>query len=203
MSAVVPKNVRWVLLGVMLAMLLSLLDNMVVSTAMPTIVGDLGGLERLLGDLHARRCDRDRAARVHRRGEAGRRAAAAAERVHEPPQLPARDGADPRRRCRHVRRGPASAAVPADRAGRLRDQLLHTLGGSLGVAVFGSLFTRAVRSALPAGGEADPNALRELPAVARSAYPDAVTTGTGHIFLTAAALCASPSSPRCSSSKSP
>lgn len=43
----VPKDVRWVLLGVMLAMLLSMLDNMVVSTAMPTIVGDLGGLEHI------------------------------------------------------------------------------------------------------------------------------------------------------------
>ncbi|MCF3102316.1 MFS transporter [Streptomyces roseoverticillatus] len=43
----VPKNVRWVLLGVMLAMLLSMLDNMVVGTAMPTIVGDLGGLEHI------------------------------------------------------------------------------------------------------------------------------------------------------------
>ncbi|MFJ4713512.1 MDR family MFS transporter [Streptomyces sp. NPDC088785] len=42
-----PRNVRWVLLGVMLAMLLSMLDNMVVSTAMPTIVGDLGGLEHI------------------------------------------------------------------------------------------------------------------------------------------------------------
>lgn len=40
-----PKNVRWVMLGIMLAMLLSMLDNMVVSTAMPTIVGQLGGLE--------------------------------------------------------------------------------------------------------------------------------------------------------------
>lgn len=43
----VPKNVRWVLLGVMLAMLLSMLDNMVVGTAMPTIVGDLGGFEHM------------------------------------------------------------------------------------------------------------------------------------------------------------
>lgn len=43
----VPKNVRWVLLGVMLAMLLAMLDNMVVSTAMPTIVGELGGLEHI------------------------------------------------------------------------------------------------------------------------------------------------------------
>ncbi|MFC0040583.1 MDR family MFS transporter [Actinomadura rayongensis] len=43
----VPRNVRWVLLGVMLAMLLAMLDNMVVGTAMPTIVGDLGGLEHI------------------------------------------------------------------------------------------------------------------------------------------------------------
>ncbi|WEH29140.1 MDR family MFS transporter [Streptomyces sp. AM 3-1-1] len=42
-----PRAVRWVLLGVMLAMLLSMLDNMVVSTAMPTIVADLGGLSSL------------------------------------------------------------------------------------------------------------------------------------------------------------
>ncbi len=41
------RNVRWALLGVMLAMLLSMLDNMVVGTAMPTIVGDLGGLDHI------------------------------------------------------------------------------------------------------------------------------------------------------------
>ncbi|WP_433252008.1 MDR family MFS transporter [Actinomadura nitritigenes] len=41
------RAVRWALLGVMLAMLLSMLDNMVVGTAMPTIVGDLGGLEHI------------------------------------------------------------------------------------------------------------------------------------------------------------
>ncbi|GAA2166771.1 MDR family MFS transporter [Actinomadura napierensis] len=41
------RSVRWALLGVMLAMLLSMLDNMVVGTAMPTIVGDLGGLEHI------------------------------------------------------------------------------------------------------------------------------------------------------------
>jgi EmrB/QacA subfamily drug resistance transporter len=43
----VQRNVRWVLLGVMLAMLLSMLDNMIVSTAMPTIVRDLGGLAHM------------------------------------------------------------------------------------------------------------------------------------------------------------
>jgi EmrB/QacA subfamily drug resistance transporter len=40
-------NVRWPLLAVMLAMLLSMLDNMIVGTAMPTIVGDLGGLAHI------------------------------------------------------------------------------------------------------------------------------------------------------------
>ncbi|WP_067700268.1 MDR family MFS transporter [Nocardia jejuensis] len=42
-----PRNARWILLGVMLAMLLGMLDNMIIGTAMPTIVGELGGLEHL------------------------------------------------------------------------------------------------------------------------------------------------------------
>ncbi|MCS0605319.1 MFS transporter [Streptomyces sp. LP11] len=40
-------HVRWTLLGVMLAMLLAMLDNNIVGTAMPTIVRDLGGAEHL------------------------------------------------------------------------------------------------------------------------------------------------------------
>ncbi|WP_217545545.1 MDR family MFS transporter [Streptomyces sp. GbtcB6] len=40
-------NVRWTLLGVMLAMLLGMLDNNITGTAMPTIVRDLGGLEHI------------------------------------------------------------------------------------------------------------------------------------------------------------
>ncbi|MCX5129768.1 MFS transporter [Streptomyces sp. NBC_00347] len=68
--------------------------------------------------------------------------------------------------------------------------LFRTLGGSLGVAVFGSLFTRAVQPHLPAGAETDPNALRDLPAGAKDAYLGAFATGTSHIFLTAAILCA-------------
>ncbi|MEU2954007.1 MDR family MFS transporter [Streptomyces xanthochromogenes] len=65
--------------------------------------------------------------------------------------------------------------------------LFRTLGGSLGVAVFGSLFTRAVQGDVPAGREVDPNA---LPAGAKDAYLTAVTSGTSHIFLTAAIVCA-------------
>ncbi|MET9484206.1 hypothetical protein [Streptomyces sp. NPDC006638] len=54
--------------------------------------------------------------------------------------------------------------------------LFRTLGGSLGVAVFGSLFTRAVQSHPPTG--------------AQGAYLTAVANGTGHVFLTGAILCA-------------
>ncbi|WP_052489088.1 MDR family MFS transporter [Streptomyces sp. 150FB] len=68
--------------------------------------------------------------------------------------------------------------------------LFRTLGGSLGVAVFGSLLTRAVQPHLPAGADADPNALRDLPAGAKDAYLTAVTEGTSHIFVTAAIVCA-------------
>ncbi|MFG2313177.1 MDR family MFS transporter [Streptomyces sp. NPDC048566] len=42
-----PRSVRVVLLALMIAMLLAMLDNMIVGTAMPTIVGELGGLEHL------------------------------------------------------------------------------------------------------------------------------------------------------------
>jgi MFS family permease len=53
--------------------------------------------------------------------------------------------------------------------------LFRTLGGSLGVALFGSLFTRAVGALEPDGGRA---------------CLDAVATGTRHIFFLAAAVCA-------------
>ncbi|MGJ5898092.1 MDR family MFS transporter [Streptomyces niveiscabiei] len=42
-----PRSVRVVLLALMITMMLAMLDNMIVGTAMPTIVGDLGGLEHL------------------------------------------------------------------------------------------------------------------------------------------------------------
>src|SRR6185503_7255247 len=42
-----PASVRVVLLALMIAMMLAMLDNMIVGTAMPTIVGELGGLEHL------------------------------------------------------------------------------------------------------------------------------------------------------------
>ncbi|MHA5054480.1 MDR family MFS transporter [Streptomyces sp. SD15] len=42
-----PRSVRVVLFALMIAMMLAMLDNMIVGTAMPTIVGELGGLEHL------------------------------------------------------------------------------------------------------------------------------------------------------------
>ncbi|MER5896982.1 MDR family MFS transporter [Streptomyces sp. NPDC001876] len=42
-----PRSVRVVVLALMIAMLLAMLDNLIVGTAMPTIVGDLGGMEHL------------------------------------------------------------------------------------------------------------------------------------------------------------
>ncbi|MEU8678912.1 MDR family MFS transporter [Streptomyces sp. NPDC048560] len=41
------RSVRVVILALMIAMLLAMLDNLIVGTAMPTIVGDLGGMEHL------------------------------------------------------------------------------------------------------------------------------------------------------------
>ncbi|MGX1884579.1 MDR family MFS transporter [Streptomyces sp. NPDC055287] len=46
-EAAQPRSVRVVLLALMIAMLLAMLDNMIIGTAMPTIVGELGGLEHL------------------------------------------------------------------------------------------------------------------------------------------------------------
>ncbi|MEU9483952.1 MDR family MFS transporter [Streptomyces decoyicus] len=42
-----PPGVRVVLFALMIAMLLAMLDNMIVGTAMPTIVGELGGMDHL------------------------------------------------------------------------------------------------------------------------------------------------------------
>ncbi|HET8680882.1 MAG TPA: MFS transporter, partial [Micromonosporaceae bacterium] len=41
------RELRVVLPGLMLAMLLAMLDNMIIGTAMPRIVGELGGLAHL------------------------------------------------------------------------------------------------------------------------------------------------------------
>jgi EmrB/QacA subfamily drug resistance transporter len=43
--AVVRPNIRVILAGLMIAMMLAMLDNMIVSTALPRIVGEFGGLD--------------------------------------------------------------------------------------------------------------------------------------------------------------
>ncbi|MFI6229371.1 MDR family MFS transporter [Micromonospora echinospora] len=40
-----PPNVRFVLVALMIAMMLAMLDNMIISTALPRIVGEFGGLD--------------------------------------------------------------------------------------------------------------------------------------------------------------
>ncbi|MET8767552.1 MFS transporter [Streptomyces sp. NPDC004658] len=42
-----PRRVRWVFLGLMLALLLAALDQMIVATALPKIVGELHGLDKM------------------------------------------------------------------------------------------------------------------------------------------------------------
>ncbi|MFJ2777463.1 MULTISPECIES: MDR family MFS transporter [unclassified Kitasatospora] len=42
-----PREIRLVMVGLVVTMLLAMLDNLIVGTAMPTIVGDLGGAEHL------------------------------------------------------------------------------------------------------------------------------------------------------------
>ncbi len=42
-----PRSVRVVLLALMITMMPAMLDNMIVGTAMPTIVASLGGLQHL------------------------------------------------------------------------------------------------------------------------------------------------------------
>ena len=77
--------------------------------------------------------------------------------------------------------GAASAAV----------NLFRTIGGSIGVAIFGSLFSRAIQARLPGiGSSPDATALGHLPAAGRDAYLHGVATATQHIFLVAAAVSA-------------
>jgi EmrB/QacA subfamily drug resistance transporter len=77
--------------------------------------------------------------------------------------------------------------------------LARTLGGSLGVAVSGSFFARALGDAVPVGGGAprseggatlDPAVLEGLSGAARAAYQRAVLDGTTHVFLFTAVLAA-------------
>jgi EmrB/QacA subfamily drug resistance transporter len=46
-QAAQPRSVRVVLAALLIAIMLAMLDNMIIGTAMPTIVGELGGVEHL------------------------------------------------------------------------------------------------------------------------------------------------------------
>src|SRR3954453_14450222 len=46
-AALTPRQIITAMSGLVIAMLLAQLDNMIVAPALPTIVGDLGGLEHL------------------------------------------------------------------------------------------------------------------------------------------------------------
>lgn len=48
MTAEQRKTARWVMTALMMAMLLASLDQMIFSTALPTIVGDLGGVDHMM-----------------------------------------------------------------------------------------------------------------------------------------------------------
>ena len=50
-----PREVMIVLPGLLMAILLAMLDNLIVSTALPRIVGDLGGVAHLSRRRHANR----------------------------------------------------------------------------------------------------------------------------------------------------
>ncbi len=76
--------------------------------------------------------------------------------------------------------GVASAAVT----------LFRTIGGSVGVALFGSLFTRALAQGLPRGAGTQPTAadLPGMTTAARDTYLHAAATGTQHIFMVGGAV---------------
>jgi EmrB/QacA subfamily drug resistance transporter len=73
--------------------------------------------------------------------------------------------------------------------------LFRSMGGSLGTAVLGAIFTNRLTHELsgsPAaqavGGSIDPGALQRLPAAARDAYTGAFTDALTTVFLVAAAI---------------
>jgi hypothetical protein len=76
--------------------------------------------------------------------------------------------------------------------------LFRSIGGSLGTAVLGAIFTArltgALARAIPGGeravlgGGMDPAAVQRMPAPARTAFLDAFTASLDHVFLVAAAM---------------
>ncbi|MEW2578874.1 MDR family MFS transporter [Streptomyces syringium] len=76
--------------------------------------------------------------------------------------------------------------------------LFRTVGGSVGVAVFGALFTNKVQDVMQeraggsgaamAGAQLDPKSLAKLPPMVKDAYLHAVSSGTHLVFVWGAAI---------------
>jgi EmrB/QacA subfamily drug resistance transporter len=68
--------------------------------------------------------------------------------------------------------------------------LFRSIGGSVGVAAFGAIFTAGLAAALPSGGSlpsaTDPAAIQALPAASRAIYEHAFTAALHPVFVTAA-----------------
>ncbi|HEX6403820.1 MAG TPA: hypothetical protein VF003_11770, partial [Pseudonocardiaceae bacterium] len=63
--------------------------------------------------------------------------------------------------------------------------LFRTIGGSLGVSVFGTLFAQQLHAGMPGAGAASrltPATLAQLPAAVREGYQHAITTGVDLVF---------------------
>jgi EmrB/QacA subfamily drug resistance transporter len=89
-------------------------------------------------------------------------------------------------------------AVPYEQLGVATSgaTLFRSIGGSIGTAVLGSIFTNRLDDILAAGGAPagvgalDPSALQRLPAQARTTFIDAFTDALGLVFLVAACVIA-------------
>jgi EmrB/QacA subfamily drug resistance transporter len=70
--------------------------------------------------------------------------------------------------------------------------LFRTIGGSLGVSVFGTLFAQQLQAGLPSGagaaGRLTPAMLATLPAAVRDSYQQAITTGVELVFRSGALI---------------
>ena len=70
--------------------------------------------------------------------------------------------------------------------------LFRTIGGSLGVSVFGTLFAQQLQAGLPSGAGATsrltPAMLAALPAAVREGYQQVVTTGVDLVFRSGALI---------------
>jgi len=170
-----PRQRRLIFAALLLVLFIASLDQTIVSTALPTIVGDLGGLQHLswvvtayllastvvgplygkLGDLYGRK-------RVLEVALAAQNAVA------------------------YRLLGVATSGAT----------LFRQVGGSIGVSTFGAIFTnrlgRELAQRLPPGAHApthaSPALIRHLPPAIHALYVAAVAAALHPVFLTAGAI---------------